>query len=335
MTAVGCLSKHIVKTKTYRTKVRGLFCRQLPVALAACVAMQLATPFALADGGTRITAVASQVSDDYVRAKLPDGSLAPETYAFGIGGRAGGTIRDDSVDNATFMEVAKTLAVPLANRNFIPEPNRDPKKTKLLIMVYWGTTSGTEGASSSLGYENLQALQLPNLPPTVNSSITGNGHVGAGVSATAKMADAARQNAYTEALAVVSAENNLRVQKDARNAAMLGFDTELAEATGWEATAFRLKRDDLFEEIEANRYFVVLMAYDFQAMWKQKQHKLLWVTRMSVRERGANFGQILPAMVLYGSQFCGEDSHGLLRKKLPEGRVDLGDVKSLDVLPDK
>ena len=134
---------------------------------------------------------------------------------------------------------------------------------------------------------------------------------------------------------MVSAENNMRIQNDARNAAILGFDTELAEATGMEATAFRLRRNDLFEEIEANRYFVVLMAYDFQAIWKHKQHKLLWVTRMSVRERGSNFGEILPAMVLYASQFCGEDSHGLLRKKLPEGRVDLGDIKSLDVLPEK
>jgi hypothetical protein len=33
-----------------------------------------------------VTAVAAKVSPDYIRAKLPDGTFVPETYAFGKGG---------------------------------------------------------------------------------------------------------------------------------------------------------------------------------------------------------------------------------------------------------
>jgi hypothetical protein len=77
------------------------------------------------------------------------------------------------------------------------------------------------------------------------------------------------------------------------------------------------------------------MAYDYQALWRQKKHSLLWVTRLSVRERGADFGKLLPSMVGYASQFFGQDSHGLLRRPLPEGRVEIGEPKSLGALPEK
>jgi hypothetical protein len=56
---------------------------------------------------------------------------------------------------------------------------------------------------------------------------------------------------------------------------------------------------------------------------------------MSVRERGTDFGKVLPSMVRYGSQYFGQDSRGLLRKPLPIGRVDVGEVKSLGVVPEK
>jgi hypothetical protein len=34
--------------------------------------------------------------------------------------------------------VAQTIAVPLASQNYVPA--KDPKSTRLMIMVYWGTT---------------------------------------------------------------------------------------------------------------------------------------------------------------------------------------------------
>jgi len=38
---------------------------------------------------------------------------------------------------------------------------------------------------------------------------------------------------------------------------------------------------------------VVLMAYDFQLLWKEKKHKLLWETRFSIRQRHNDFDRQL------------------------------------------
>ncbi len=306
---------------------RGL-CRL--IVTAACCA---AATRARADDGV-ITAVYSLVSDDYARARLPDGSLLPESYTFGEGGHLAGPMRDDSVDKLSFLELAKIVAVPLAEQKYVSAGERDPNDTRILIMIYWGKTSGTENSSSSVAFQNLQSNQV-GPPPPPPPPPSGNNHVSPGSANAAAVEQSARENAFSGALAAVSAENNLRNQIDAQNAALLGYDGELAASASLEMTAFRLRHQDLISEIEENRYLVVLMAYDFQELWKHKKHKLLWVTRMSVRERGTDFGKVLPAMVKYGSQFFGKDSQGLLRKPLPLGRVDIGDVKTLGVVPEK
>jgi len=71
------------------------------------------------------------------------------------------------------------------------------------------------------------------------------------------------------------------------------------------------------------------MAYDFQLMWKQKKHKLLWETRFSISERKNAFDKALPFMARYASQYFGRATDGILRTQVQNGRVDIGDVKSL------
>ncbi len=68
-------------------------------------------------------------------------------------------------------------------------------------------------------------------------------------------------------------------------------------------TALSGYRDDLINEIEYSRYFVVLMAYDFQMTWKQKRHKLLWVTRFSIAQHKGNFSKQLAAWAFYASRY--------------------------------
>jgi hypothetical protein len=136
-------------------------------------------------------------------------------------------------------------------------------------------------------------------------------------------------------MASVLAENYQRDQVDMRNAMLLGYDSALAELSNVGATPQTRLRDDLIADIEESRYFVVLMAYDYQALWKQKKHSLLWVTRFSVRARGADFEKLLPSMVGYASQYFGHDSRGLLRRPLPEGHVEIGEPRSLGPVPEK
>jgi len=40
-------------------------------------------------------------------------------------------------------------------------------------------------------------------------------------------------------------------------------------------------------------------------------------------------------MAQYASTYFGQDSHGLTHKPLPEGQVEIGDLKNLGVVPEK
>ena len=113
------------------------------------------------------------------------------------------------------------------------------------------------------------------------------------------------------AIAMAVMENRLRDQANMENARILGYDLALQSTQGLELTPARNRREELVEEVEDNRYFVVLLAYDFQLMWKQKKPKLFWEARFSISERGNEFDKQLALMALYASRFFGQDSHGL------------------------
>jgi len=265
-----------------------------------------------------VTAVASRVSSDYVRAKLPDGSFQAESYAFGEGGKWGGNLADATIDELHFMDVAKVIAVPLAGQNYTP--SKDPKATKLLIMLYWGMTNAPEHASESAAYQRLydisNAMKGPRSPGRSDSS---------------GKPSFASSSAMEAALQMVKLENLQRDRVNKQNADMLGYDSWWEATNHFKNVGFGLdfERQDMINEFEQNRYFVVLMAYDFQLMWKQKRHKLLWETRFSIDEHHNAFDKALPAMANYASKYFGQDSEGLLRTRVPEGRVDVGDLRSL------
>jgi hypothetical protein len=243
---------------------------------------------AAATGTSGITALSAKVSSDYVRARLPDGSFEPEEYGFGEGGRLDGTFHDASIDKLTFLDIARALAGPLAAQKYVPTKSLDSEK--LLIVVFWGTTIVTDPLNRSLG------------------ALTRNGSI-----------------MYTDL-----------IQRDiqaAKNAKILGYDSESLVQSDFgdfftKSGMPGLLQSELVSEIEENRYFVVLMAYDFQAFRKGTKHKL-WETRFSINELHNEFDLVLPAMAQYASAYFGQDTHGLLRKPVPEGNVRVGEPKAL------
>jgi hypothetical protein len=142
-------------------------------------------------------------------------------------------------------------------------------------------------------------------------------------------AQADAENAMTGAMAEVAAENSAREQQDASNASLLGYDSLWAKTAGLQGTPLDWKRQDVVGELEQSRYFVILMAYDFQLAWKQKKHKLLWETRFSISERHNPFDEALEGMARYASQYFGEDTRGLVKAAIPLGRVDIGNPTSI------
>lgn len=121
------------------------------------------------------------------------------------------------------------------------------------------------------------------------------------------------------------------------NAALLGYDSDVSIGVGPGSNAGHtgvvgMHNDEMLSELEDNRYFVVLLAYDLQVFRKENKHKLLWETRFSIATSRNDFARALPAMAQYASRYFGQDSHGLLRQTVPEGKVILGEPKSLGVV---
>jgi hypothetical protein len=276
------------------------------------------------DGAVGITAVSSRVSKDYVRTKLADGSFQPEEYAFGEGGRLNGALRDPSIDKLRFIDIARVVARSLAAQNY--RPAKDLNTEKLLIMIYWGTTIVPESFNTTAG--NLNYQQAQNTAGSLEMAARG------GNTAAARNAQQATAAALGSAGQQLSMENIQREQTDFKNANLLGYDsegligTDEGQSSGHTGVSGNL-HEELLSEIEETRYFVVLLVYDFQVFRKENKHKLLWEARLSINEAHNDFSKALPAMVQYASRYFGQDSHGLLRTRVPEGKVIMGEPKSL------
>ncbi len=328
----------VVNTLRLRSMAR------LALACAACAGA--ACPSRAFSTRDQVTAISARASDDYVRATLPEGGLKPEYYAFAEGGHWTGAVSDASIDGLKFIEVARAIAGPLKDQAYLPA--RDAQKTNLLIVVYWGRTRTAESTKDSMAVQNL-AKESSNLAGATGSlqqkqiaqadaiGMSGPGMVCGHIQASTDFelinSKISADNSTSSAMAVVSAGNSQRDQVDARNALMLGFDTAWKDTEGLAGTPLAHRREDLIMELEQQRYFVVLMAYDFQLMWKEKKHKLLWETRYSVPERGTSFDKYLVSMTRRASQYFGRNSRGLMHLDLPEGHVEVGEVKSLGALP--
>lgn len=266
------------------------------------------------DRAEGVTAVSARVSKDYVRTKLPDGSFEPEEYVLGKGGRMDGSVRDDSIDNARFIDIARAIEGPLASQRYFPVRKVDSEK--LIIMVYWGTTIGPD--RFAMGREAGSSHELVSGSQGVAKGSTGSG-----------------QQVNTGLMQQLYPDSVLRNQIDRKNAILLGFDSDASFSGGSPARAQNAgtvnnhNLDELVSELEDSRYFVVLLAYDFKAYHDDKKHKLLWETRFSIDERRNFFDKALPVMAQYASRYFGQDSHGLLRTRVPDGKVLMGEPKSL------
>jgi len=198
----------------------------------------------------------------------------------------------------------------LAEQGYLPA--KDPANTRLVIMVYWGTSAAPDPISTTPAYLNYQiALQEYN--------------------ELLKSDPSAADAVLSAGLAQLYFENNRRDRIDYKNALLLGYDSDGEGLIGTDSgrmlqfSALRKGRDDLVSEIEGNLYFVVLMAYDFQALWKKKKNVLLWETRFSINQPRNDFGKALPTMARFASSYFGQPSHGLVRQVIREGHVKVGE----------
>ena len=286
-----------------------------------------------AENSLDIVAVYSSASPAYVRTALPNGGFKPESFAFGDGGHLGGTMADLTLDKLKIGDVARLLAPSLAARNYVSAS--DPRKTDLLIMVYWGATDGTNSLSErNIAGDDISLPPPPPLPEVPNGAAASGGN-GTGdpmmsangfKSQSINTAKAAADAALNGAMAIENFANEKRDRQDAESADILGYSTELKNMGPFAPTALNLRRQELVDEVEESRYYVVLMAYDFQTLREHKERKLLWETRFSIRARGHDFANDVAAMARNASRYFGQDSRGLVRDRY-RADVTIGPVR--------
>lgn len=287
--------------------------------LTACMLLVAALDRARAEGGLDIVSVYSSVSPAYVRTALPGGGFKTETFAFGEGGHLGGNMADLTIDKLRLADVARLIAPSLAGRSYVAAS--DPRQTDLLVMVYWGATDTT----NALSERNIAQGEIPPPPPPLlpqqpnsagdngsgDPSMSANGFRSESINAGRAAAD----DAVNGAMAVENFANLKREKLDEESASILGYSTELSSMGPSSPSALNLRRQEIVDELEESRYYVVLMAYDFQTLLLHKQRKLLWETRFSIRARGHDFAKDVASMAQNASRYFGQGSHGLIRDR--------------------
>ena len=262
----------------------------------------------------KFVAVSATAAPGYVRPVDARGKPLPESYVFAEGRFWGGDTADTRLEQVKFGDIAKMLAVNLAKQNYFP--TKSPPTANLLLAVHWGVTSVYRDPMRDITLDRLNEALA-----TYNASAAANGAEADPGALNAALADQGK--AQTSAQGAV-----------ARNAALLGFRAALEKERRkpWVSA----DEQSMAEELNEERYFIIVMAFDYQELQKAHKKHLLWVTRISVGSPGNNFTEAMPAIAQAGAEVYGRQIEDLVRVNVPGhvGRVDFGELKVLGTVED-
>jgi hypothetical protein len=277
---------------------------------SACLFLGLLSLLVTVHGAaTKFIAISATTVPGYARPVDAEGKPRPERYVFTQGKYFAGDNGDASLVGTKFEAILKTLAPYLTRQNYFP--TKDVASADIVIVVHWGTTSTYVNPQQQLTLDHL------NEAGDRNRDDAGNG---------GKIDQEAMYQALSDqANALTSTATSI-----SRNSALLGYQPELLQ----EQRNILANDQTIQAELNEERYFVILMAYDLQRMKKDHKSHVLWATRISVRSPGNNFTEAMPALVEAGAEVYGRQMDGLVRVKerTGEGRVTLGEMKVLGVV---
>ena len=87
-----------------------------------------------------------------------------------------------------------------------------------------------------------------------------------------------------------------------------------------------MKKRDLRESADENRYYVTIAAYDFASFYTQHKTVLYWVSRMSIPKQDMDLEQVTTPLINTGTPFLGRETGEPKLIDLPngpEGKVEL------------
>jgi hypothetical protein len=140
----------------------------------------------------------------------------------------------------------------LAAQNYVESEDRSA--TKLLIMVYWGVTVVPDDVNPK---DNRESSQLAEDAQRAAGAMDVVGGRGSGAAIGTELHQAQLLQEQMQDASVLESYGDAQV--DARNANILGYTDEIMRTRPRDPNMSTLQ-----EEVEQDRYYVVLLAYDYQ-----------------------------------------------------------------------
>jgi hypothetical protein len=310
------------------------------IRLHALLLLPLTAVVAFASNENIVTAVFSGTYNGYQRQKATDGSFKTEYYALANGIFSAGLSADASIDKVKFPQVAGLVAQFLALRNYRLAP--DSKQVDFVLIISWGKTIPSSDAVSSANMSvtasafndwkgKVQTLKALELAEASGGQGVTRGADGAASKERMLAQDA--ENDFQNDLYEMKMFQEMRRHTDEHNAKLLGYVDEINRGdTPARFAGLGTNYDELISDIENERYYFVISAYDFKTA-KEGKRKLLWATRVSVQAQGNRFNEAAALMLSKASRYFGQNSDRLVREFDREGKVSLGELQVVGVVP--
>jgi len=243
--------------------------------------------------------VDSYADKGYLEDKETDDGLRPETYHFVEGKFVGGYIRDKSLREVPFMEIAENLAVELRKRNYFPARSED--EGDLLIVVNRGVTQ-------------IQA-DFEDLFPADDEEDS---------------LDSEGDEESTDETPGAYLDESGYTYREQDNAKLIGFDRALRRRDLGIQESMELQ-----EMLKEERYFLILSAFDLKTLRKTGEKRLVWSTRFSMDAVKVGFDDAHFALSRAASGYFGTNLDGDLGKVntfAGPGEVTKGELRVVETL---
>lgn len=254
-------------------------------------------------------------SEEYTKERARDESKKIQSYQFIEGRHFKGMTKDPGMEAVTFIDIVQDMARHLVRQNYYPNPV--PGEGDLLIVVHYGVTDFEESLEDMMGWTSLEDMGY-------NETVAGAG--GGGTALDPSTLNAINDFGFNlNSAGMVGSANE---QSGYFKAQLLGMESAYTDRLTVQ------DEYDLKHMLQEERYFVILMAYDYPLLRNEGEVKLLWSTRYSIRAVGQSFEDAIKDMNLVAGDFFGKNLKGISKKRVTDdSRVEMGDIEVIGEEP--
>jgi len=230
--------------------------------------------------------VRAMASHRYVTPASAGSAPKSASYLFYQGHFYRGGTNDPSLQATSFDTIARTLAPDLARQGF--QPTSDLRQADLLLVVDWGATIAQENPNLLDEQQTLNDSVSAALRRNVNGGPNQDNSGQGGID---------NIMANDEVFYVEDVSADISMLDTARLLGIKGQFEHALKASEQDANGKSQAEAAIDDELKQDRYFLVVRAYDYQAIRKTgRAGRPLWSTRINMPAELLPFAQAVPAM---------------------------------------